>query len=95
MFYNITASSLKEKIGTVKIIDIRENYLYRMGYIPTAINVPSNFLLINPKEYMNKDNTYYLYCNMGIKSVEVCKKLTNMGYKVINVLGGYNGYLSK
>lgn len=89
---NITVSELKKLIPGIKIIDIRDNYEYNLGNIPTSKNVPKNFLLTNPSVYLNKIDTYYIYCNYGNTSSSVCNNLRNQGYKVINIIGGYNEY---
>ena len=94
MYDNITASDLKKLLGKVNIIDIRSNYLYRLGCIPTSISVPSNYLTMNPEQYLSKDKLYYIYCSSGMNSPRVCSLLTNLGYKVVNVLSGYNDYVS-
>lgn len=93
MYKNIRACDLKGLIGKVNIIDIRKNYLFNLGNIPSSINIPSSFLLINPEKYLTKDKEYYIYCSSGIKSPKVCSELANMGYNVVNVLGGYNDYV--
>lgn len=95
MYSNISCEDLKLLIGRVNLIDIRDNYLYRLGSIPGAKNIPANYLLMTPENYLNKENTYYIYCDHGIKSAKTCSKLKNMGYQVINVLGGYNSYFQK
>jgi rhodanese-related sulfurtransferase len=75
------------------IIDIRDNYKYNLGKISNAINVPVNFLVTNPKNYINHNQRYYIYCDYGYKSKAVCERLLKLGYDVVNVLEGYNGYL--
>ena len=92
MYKNITTDELKGLIGKVNIIDIRDNYLYKNGSVPTSKNVPINFLLFNPSDYLKKGSVYYLYCTQGMQSVKACQQLTSMGYDVVNVLGGYNSY---
>ena len=89
---NITTEELKTLIPNVKIIDIRDNYKYNLGNIPTSKNVPVNFLLTNPENYLNNIDTYYIYCEYGSTSSRVCNVLKSKGYKVVNILGGYNDY---
>lgn len=89
---NITVYQLKTLIPKVKIIDIRDNYQYNLGSIPTSKNIPANFLTTNPNIYLNYEDTYYIYCEFGNTSSKVCNKLKAKGYNVINVLGGYNEY---
>ena len=94
MYKNIKGSDLKGLIGKVNIIDIRKNYLYNMGNIPSSKNIPSAFLLMNPDKYLDKNNIYYIYCSGGLESPKVCSELSSKGYDVVNVLGGYNDYLN-
>ena len=89
---DITVFQLKTLIPKVKIIDIRDNYQYNLGNIPTSKNVPKNFLLTNPNLYLNFEDTYYIYCEFGDTSSKVCNTLRKKGYKTVNVLGGYNEY---
>lgn len=92
MSNEISASELKGLISKVKIIDIRDNYQYNMGSIPTSVNIPAQFLLTNPDLYLQKDNTYYIYCEYGKTSISVGNELRKRGYNIINVTGGYNQY---
>ncbi len=95
MYTSLTATEIKKHIGKISIIDIRDNYLYRLGAIPTAKNIPMNFLLKIPENYLNKDQTYYIYCASGMISGKVCDQLSKKGYKTVNILGGYNEYITK
>ena len=89
---NITVYRLKTLIPKVKIIDVRDNYQYNLGSIPTAKNIPANFLTTNPDVYLNFEDTYYIYCEFGNTSSRVCEILKRRGYNVVNVIGGYNEY---
>lgn len=95
MSSDISTLELKRLIPGVKIIDIRDNYKFNLGSIPTSINIPMNFLLTNPDIYLNKSDTYYLYCEYGSRSKGVCNKLVQQGYNVINILGGFSEYRLK
>ena len=92
MMNDITVLQLKNLIPKVKIIDIRDNYQYNLGNIPTSKSFPKNFLLTNPDLYLNSLDTYYIYCEFGNTSSKTCEKLRRKGYKVVNVIGGYNQY---
>ena len=63
-----------------------------MDSLPNAKNIPMNFLITNPDNYLNKEEEYYIYCNRGINSKKVCEVLNNLGYKVINLSGGFERY---
>ena len=94
MYKNIKGSDLKGLIGKINIIDIRKNFLFNIGNIPSSKNIPSPFLLMNPEKYLDNNNTYYIYCSGGLESPKVCLELSNKGYDVVNVLGGYNDYIN-
>ncbi len=89
---NININSLL-LINNPKIIDIRSNYNFINGHIPGSINITSSELLNNYKKYLNKNETYYIYCQSGSRSKLIVNELSKLGFKVININGGYNAYL--
>lgn len=92
MYKSISSDELKGLIGRVNIIDIRDSYLFNNGSIPTSKNIPVNFLIFNPDNYLDKNSTYYIYCMYGIQSRKTCQQLSLKGYNVVDVTGGYNSY---
>lgn len=78
--------------STLNIIDIRTKYIYELSNISNSINIPYEYLLLNPSKYLNKNDTYYLYCQAGYTSKSISKKLNSLGYKTISINGGYNSY---
>ena len=88
----IRIDEIINNLNNLNLIDIRDNYLYNIGFIPNAKNIPMNFLIMNPMNYLNKENTYYIYCNMGINSKKTCEILFSLGYDVVNIIGGYKEY---
>ncbi len=88
----IKIESIINNANNLNIIDIRDNYLYNMDSLPNAKNIPMNFLITNPDNYLNKEEEYYIYCNRGINSKKACEILNNLGYKVINLSGGFERY---
>ena len=89
---NITISELL-KLSNLNIIDLRNSINYNKGHIPGAININANDLLSNVDKYLNKNKTYYFYCDYGNMSRRVVDKLSLLGYKAVNIVGGYNNYL--
>ena len=75
------------------IIDIRNHSKYLMGHIPGAISIDSYSLLFHPESYLEKEKTYYLYCDSGIRSRALVERLNAKGYSTVHVIGGYNNYL--
>ena len=94
MYNKITSIDLKKLIPKVKIIDIRDKHQFNLGNIPTATNIPMNSLLDNSDCYLNKEDIYYICCQRGIRSEKTCRVLSSKGYKVVNIIGGYNSYKS-
>lgn len=90
MISSININELNEKEN---IIDIRNIENYNYSHIPGAINIPSEKLLINPNKYINKKEKYYIYCQHGKTSYNICRILSNMGYNVIELKGGYDSYI--
>lgn len=88
----IRIENIIDNIDSLNIIDIRDQYLYNLGKIPNAKNIPMNFLIMNPQNYLDDEETYYIYCSHGNNSRRVCKILTDKGYDVVNIIGGYNEY---
>lgn len=93
MLKNIDVKSFKECIGIVNIIDIRSIEKYNSSHIENSINVPIDVLLINPSKYLSKKEEYYIYCQHGKTSIRACMILCKLGYRVINLLGGYEAWL--
>lgn len=77
----------------INIIDIRSIEKYNDNHINGAIHIPMLLLLKDPSKYLNKNETYYIYCQYGKNSYKVCSFLIRQGYKVRNVLGGYEAWL--
>ena len=69
------------------LIDIRDKESYLQGHVPGAQNIISSELLYHYKDI------YYLYCDVGYISADVCKRLRMQGYHVFSIIGGYQNYL--
>ena len=78
-----------------KIIDIRDKYSYTMNSLDGAINIPYYSLLSNYSLYLNKEETYYLYCDYGKQSKEISNRLNLFGYKTFYVKEGYLDFQKK
>lgn len=91
----IEIKSLLKKLEEEKlnIIDIREPLEYKIGRIPTAINIDKYTLMKYPEIYLKKGQIYYIYCDSGVVSNKVFNQLNNQGYNTVNINGGYNNYL--
>ncbi len=77
------------------LIDIRDKYEYILSHIKGSINIPYTYLLMMPNNYLDKDKKYYFYCDSGIKSRKLCEFLTELGFKTVDLIGGYKNYIDK
>jgi len=73
----------------MKVIDVREENEYAMGHIPVAKNIPLGTI---PEADFSKDETYYIICRSGGRSMRACQYLANQGVDVVNVQGGMLSY---
>lgn len=80
---------------TNHLIDIRDKYQYLLGHLPNAQNIPYTYLVMMPENYLKKEETYYIYCSHGEKSRKICSHLQELGYQVVDLIGGYEAYLKK
>lgn len=93
MVSSISIDELSSIINKNHIIDLRMIEKYNDNHIPGSINIPFEKLILNPKKYLNFTDTYYLYCQMGAKSIQACMYLQKLGYKVVNIKGGYESWI--
>lgn len=91
----ITVADILKDENQGQIIDVREVDEYQETHVPGAINVPMFGLMMNPDQFLNKDETYYIICQTGNRSHQVCSLLGAQGYHVMNVLGGTSEYVEK
>ena len=89
---NISVTDLLQ-LTNPNIIDIRPIQNFNNNHIPGAKNISYNDLVINPSKYLNKNETYYIYCRHGVTSQGLCQMLANQGYKTVSVIGGYEAWL--
>lgn len=79
------------------IVDVRDPKRFRISHIPMAINLPYDEI---EKGNVNlpKSRILLVYCDTGGGSTMAARLLTDMGYRVMNCIGGlknYNGSLTK
>ena len=91
--YSVSMAYVINNINNINIIDIRPENIYKVGHISNAKNIPKNDLLVNYPNYLEKNRTYYIYCDRGITSSLVVNFLNSKGYDTLNIEGGYYRYL--
>jgi len=73
------------------LLDVRTAGEFRRGHLEGATNVPIDEVR-NRLAEIPKDRTLLVYCLTGIRSYYVCRILTQLGYKAMNLSGGYMVY---
>ena len=68
-----------------KLIDVRDKLSYKENPITNSVNIPYETLLLNYKEYLDKNKPYYIICKSGIKSRKAVRILEFYGYNVTQV----------
>ena len=73
------------------IVDVRTSKKFQQGHIPMSINVPMDKI---EKKQVNlpKGKILIVYCDTGGSSILAARLLSQMGYKVINCIGGLQNY---
>ena len=92
---SISIDELLPIIDKIHIIDIRSAQSYNNNHIKGAVNVPFEKLIIGPNNYLDPLQKYFIYCRSGVTSKKACQILSNLGYKVVNIDGGYEAWILK
>ena len=89
MTNEITVETLQKEMEqkTIILIDVRENDEYEYCKIQGSMHIPMNDIPVRIKE-ISIDNSYDVICHTGVRSGMVCNYLKNIGYNVVNVIGG-------
>lgn len=83
------AMLLMQQTEDYLILDVRFPEDYAAGHIPHAINIPlEDFGEEPPKELPDRNQTIFIYCTKGVRSMNVANRLAHMGYRNIIEIGG-------
>ncbi|RBW46326.1 CoA-disulfide reductase [Psychromonas sp. B3M02] len=75
------------------LVDVRgEGEVANSGMLPNAINIPLDQLRQSLTQ-LPQDKEILVYCQVGLRGHVASRLLTNLGYKVRNLSGGYKTYL--
>ncbi|TYQ00315.1 rhodanese-related sulfurtransferase [Tenacibaculum adriaticum] len=95
---NITVEDLKtEMSNNIQLLDVRTPEEWEQGSIKSAlkINVNSDDFEKQALSKLSKKEPVYVYCKSGGRSLVASEILVSKGYKVYNVLGGYDEWKEK
>ncbi len=94
----ITPQVLKDKIDNqdpLFLIDVREDYEWSSGHIPTAIHISKGIIERDiEKQIPNPQTSIVVYCSGGFRCALVADSLQNMGYTQVSSLeSGLQGWI--
>lgn len=70
-------------VNKMKIIDVSDKYTYSKNHLSNSINIPYDELINNYRNFLNKSEKYYIYCESGKLSKRAVLVLSSLGYNVI------------
>ena len=88
------ASQLAKDENAV-IIDVRTDAEVADGIIPNAIHIDifKGQGFIYRVEELDKSKNYYVYCAAGVRSVNACNAMKQLGFEnTFNLLGGFSNW---
>ncbi len=84
---------LEEDRDKVKLIDIRNTSEYDQGAIPGSENLPV-YILPEKIDELDRNATLVFYCQVGIRSAQICAYFLENGFKhVHNLRGGIHAWM--
>jgi len=75
------------------VIDVREDWEFESGHAPTAHHIPLNSITDHVGE-IPKDQTIYIICQSGGRSMTAANYLEAQGFDVVSVAGGTGAWIS-
>lgn len=79
--------------GDYILLDVRSSVEYRNGHIEGSMNIPVDELRTRLNE-LDKSRTIIAYCQVGLRGYVADRILSQLGYKVYNITGGYKSAFS-
>ncbi len=73
------------------VLDVRETIEYKTGHVPNAVNIPLGSLRRRLNE-LPQDREIWVHCYVGKRSYYACRILSQKGFDVRNLTGGYKMY---
>ena len=96
MFESISVKNLNSLVNdpNVIIVDLRTESDYKKAHVRSAINIDYD-KSFDRLGMLDKNKTLVLYCERGSLSLIAAKKLSEMGYRVKAVIGGFHMYKAR
>ncbi len=79
------------KLEDPYILDVRTNREYENSHLEKAVLIPLDELRTRLEE-LPKERMIYIHCHTGLRSYIACRILSQNGFQVKNIIGGYYFY---
>lgn len=88
-----------EELGNINkdeyvLLDVRTLKEYQKGHVEGALHIPLNILRKNTNE-LPQDKKIIIYCKVGLRGYIAYRMLSQKGFDVYNISGGYDIYQAK
>ncbi len=86
----------QEGLEDYTLIDVRTPEEFTSGHLENAVNIDwydTDF--VDQLKVVPKEHTLYVYCQKGVRSAKAAALLDSLGYKAIDLTGGYDAYQSE
>ncbi|MBT8284441.1 MAG: rhodanese-like domain-containing protein [Flavobacteriaceae bacterium] len=81
----------QENLENYTLLDVRTPEEYEAGHLDNAININWYDADFTEKVgVLDKENTIYLYCKKGGRSAKAQAVLDSLGYRAVDLTGGYD-----
>ncbi|MFZ5968618.1 MAG: FAD-dependent oxidoreductase [Bacillota bacterium] len=88
----ISPVELKNRLGQLQIVDVRDEGSFMIGTIPGAVNIPSGEMYMRADE-LDKDKETVLICKLGKNAYLSYLKMKELGFDKVRILeGGMTAY---
>lgn len=78
-----------DKDTSILLLDVRTREEYALGHIEGAVNIPLQELEESAEEELDdKEQTIYLYCRSGVRTLSAASILEELGYNKVYDIGG-------
>lgn len=84
----VKQENYQENISGI-VIDVSKNDDYEKGHFSSAINIPLEELRTS-LDRLDATKKYYLNCRSGLRSYVAARMMSQKGFDVTNIRGGYN-----
>jgi rhodanese-related sulfurtransferase len=93
MANEVSINELEQAIASgEKVVDVREDWEFTDGHVPTAKHVALNSIPENLDEF-SKESKTWIICQSGGRSMTAANFLEAQGYNVVSVAGGTGAWI--